>query len=574
MKNRRAIFWMLLAIALASFAHLMLSYRGGVDAALVPRAALVEEGSSGSILRLTAARADAPAAVLVRTGRWRQVEPFLATVDEKVVLKVIDALLLAGIEDFIGGAEMARLGRTYADFGLDAPRLELTVEGDAFASHLAFGAATPTGTGVYVSVAGEDAVYVVASNVFAAVDLPVDGFRRRSVLPVEVEMVQSFDVKRGSGAFMRFVREGELWKMVQPQAASASAAQVKKLLEALTAAEARAFAWPTGAEGEPSSATPALLAGYGLDPETAVTITVKCADARDYQVSFGKAAEDGQVYALVQNAGAVVAVDAALKDLALAETASFTDMRLFPVEAAAVSRVSVADGGETYLLAKGEDGVWHLDAPVAAATDTATVEALLERLLALTDDDRAATGVTVALATNLASVTVSRAAALGALRLEDLRSREILRLDPAQLKRIVVTRRGDEKPTAVVYDAGRRAWNVESSPVPGKVSAAAVDGIISLLCPLTAERIVQLKASAADLVDYGLETPQLTIAVDRAGEDTVRRNILIGERAPSGGLYATVGAADVVFVLPKETAWQLYAPLVRRQGGFDDLERK
>jgi len=138
----------------------------------------------------------------------------------------------------------------------------------------------------------------------------------------------------------------------------------------------------------------------------------------------------------------------------------------------------------------------------------------------------------------------------------------------------VVTRRGDEKPTAVVYDAGRRAWNVESSPVPGKVSAAAVDGIISLLCPLTAERIVQLKASAADLVDYGLETPQLTIAVDRAGEDTVRRNILIGERAPSGGLYATVGAADVVFVLPKETAWQLYAPLVRRQGGLDDLERK
>ena len=182
--------------------------------------------------------------------------------------------------------------------------------------------------------------------------------------------------------------------------------------------------------------------------------------------------------------------------------------------------------------------------------------------------------MTVALATNLAPAVVTRAAALGALRLEDLRSREILSIDPAQLKRLVVARRGVEKPTSVVYDPGRRAWIVESSPVPGKVSPAAVDGIVSILSPLTAESIVQLKASAADLGDYGLETPQLTIAVDRTGEDTVRRNILIGDRAPSGGLYATVGAADVVFVLPRETVWQLFAPLVRRQGDAEDLERK
>ena len=573
MKNRRIILWMSIALAVVVFAHLMLSYRGGVGTAIASRVHLLEERSS-AILRLAVARPAAPAAVLARTGRWRQYEPFTATVDEKVVLKVLDALTLAEIEDLISAADMAKLGLGPADFGLADPVLSLEVEGEGFSSRLTFGAATPAGTGVYVAVAGEDAVYVVASNVFAAVDLPVDGFRRRSVLPVDVEMVQSFDVKRGSGSFMRFVREGELWKMVQPQAASASALQVKTLLESLVAAEAVDFMWPTGVEGEPASATPALLAGYGLDPETAVTITVKCADARDWQVSFGKEAKEGQVYALVQNAGAVVTVDTALKDLAVAETASFTDTRLFPVEAAAVSRVSIAEGGETYLLAKGEDGAWHLDAPVAAATDTATVNALLERLFALTAADRADVGVTVALATNLAPAVVTRAAALGALRLEDLRSREILSIDPAQLKRLVVTRRGVEKPTAVVYDPGRRTWNVEVSPIPGKVSPAAVDGVVSILSPLTAESIVQLKASTADLGDYGLETPQLTIAVDRTGDDTVRRNILIGDRAPSGGLYATVGAADVVFVLPKETVRQLYAPLVTRQGDAEDLERK
>ncbi|MBQ3672547.1 MAG: hypothetical protein II924_03200, partial [Kiritimatiellae bacterium] len=100
MKNRRIILWMSIALAVVVFAHLMLSYRGGVGTAIASRVHLLEERSS-AILRLAVARPAAPAAVLARTGRWRQYEPFTATVDEKVVLKVLDALTLAEIEDLI-----------------------------------------------------------------------------------------------------------------------------------------------------------------------------------------------------------------------------------------------------------------------------------------------------------------------------------------------------------------------------------------------------------------------------------------------------------------------------------------
>jgi len=349
--------------------------------------------------------------------------------------------------------------------------------------------------------------------------------------------------------------------MAQPQAAPASAGKVKALLAALESAAASGFVWPTGAAGEPETATSALLAGYGLDPESAVTVTVRCADGADRQVSFGKESGGGLVYALVQNAGAVVTVDGALKDAASAGAAEFTDSRLFPFEEASVSRVSIADGDATYLLAKGEDGAWLLDAPVAAPTDAASVSKLLSRLFALRGADAAERGVSVSMTTNAEPVVVSREAALGGIRLEDLRSREVVRVDPAAVKRVVVTRPESEKPTAVVYDKDRRAWNVESSETQGTVEASAVEGLVAALSPLVADSVVKLKVSAADLRGYGLDAPWLAVAVDQAKDAVVRRNILVGAAAP-GGRYATLGAADAVFVIPDKAVEALSAPLV------------
>jgi hypothetical protein len=458
---------------------------------------------------------------------------------------------------------MAKLGLTPADFGLADPVLSLEVEGEGFSSRLTFGAPTPAGTGVYVAVAGEDAVYVVASNVFAAVDLPVDGFRRRSVLPVDVEMVQSFDVKRGSGSFMRFVCDGDMWKMVQPREAAASSVKIRSLIAGVMSASATDFVWPTGAPGESATATSALLAGYGLDPESAVTVTVKCADGVDRQISFGNEAKEGLVYALAHNASAVVTVTAALKEAALAETSEFTDTRLFPIDADAVSRVSVTDGETTYLLAK-RDSKWFLDAPVAAATDPEGVDTLVRRLLGLKLSDVAAEGVTVSMTTNIAPAVVSREAAFGEQRPESLRSREILRVEPSALKRIVVAGGRDRRSTSVVYDRDRSAWNVESSSEQGVVSSEAVEAFASAVNPLVAESIVKLKVSAADMRAYGLDDPRFTVAIDQFKDDAVRRNVLIGEVAPGGGSYATLGAADAVFVLPKKTVARLTASLVAK----------
>lgn len=560
MRNRRAIFWLLLAIILTVLAHVTLSYKGGVDKALVQRAHLLS-GTVGDVQRIALARPESPVeTVIARFSDWRLVEPYRSSVDGRVVMMLLDALTVSDIEETISDQELLRLGLTRANFGLDNPRARLAVTASDAVQEISFGSGTPAGDGVYAAIAGEDAVYVVSSNVFAAVDLSPEGFRRRSAFSIGAELVQSVDVKRGSGSFMRFVRDDEGWNLVQPRESSASDARVRQLLSEVMSATAVDFIWPTGSEGEGQTLSSALLAGYGLDPESAITVTVKCADGTDRQIAYGKEAKDGLVYALVQNGGAVVTVDGSPKDLAQSDVAFFTDTRLFPVVVENMTRVSITDRGANYLLAKGEDGSWRLDAPVVAATDAKSVAALLARIGELRPADVAAEGVTISLSTNSAPVTVARDSVLKGLRLEDLRSREILDIDPVGVKRVVVSGVAS-KPTAVIYDKDRRAWNVESSEKAGKVSPEAVDALLEKIHPLRADWIVKLKVSSSDLRAYGLETPSVTVAIDQVKEDSVRRNLLVGDMA-QGGRFATLGATDAVFVISQEVLNRLTAPLV------------
>jgi hypothetical protein len=52
------------------------------------------------------------------------------------------------------------------------------------------------------------------------------------------------------------------------------------------------------------------------------------------------------------------------------------------------------------------------------------------------------------------------------------------------------------------------------------------------------------------------------VAVDVEAPGAARRNILLGGAASGGGRYATVGGADAVFVISKQTAAALTAELV------------
>ena len=557
MSNRKSILWFLLGVIALASVHVMLTYCGGVKTQIVRRSTLVRPNAG--VASIVIERPGEPLTRLLKTSDWRLVEPFAGTVDDPVVLRLLDALSFSAVDDVLSDAELLKLGRTRGDFRLDKPWLKVTLEGDGETESVSFGALTPSSNGVYAAVSGIDAVFVAPTGVVSAVDVTTDRFRSRSLFPVGGESVSAFDVKRGTGSLLSFTREGDLWRIGD---SPASAAKVKALLTGVLSAEAQSFVWPVGATNEAQSATASLLAVYELDPESAITVTMKCVDGVDRQLSFGGEAEDGHVYALVQNGSAIVTVDARLRELARQDPVMFTDARIFPYEASAVTSFSIADGDAGYVVARDAQGAWRLDSPVAAAADAATAQALLDKILSLSSLDVRAEGLKVTVTTNSEPVVVSRTSLLGDRRLEDLRSKEILRIDPVVVKRLVRTPAGAAaKPTSVVYGRERRAWNVELGGQSASVDEKGVQAVLAAVNPLVALRIERLKVTADDLARYGLETPYLKVAVDQDREDAVRRNIIVGARTP-GGRFATVGSADAVFVLSDETVRLLESSLV------------
>ena len=560
MTNRRMILWLLAGILVFAFANFMLARNVSHKAAVIQKSSLLsvpDEAVSGIVVM----RGDAVETRLARTGEWRIVDPFSGSADESVVLRLLDALEYTPVSDAYSDKELFKLGeRTRADFDLAPPRLTLCVKSGERERRIGFGAFTPSKAEVYACVEGLPAVFVVPSNMLAAVDVPTESFRRRTLFSSGEESVAAFDVKRGS-EFLRFRKDGDVWTMVQPTEVTASAEKIKKLLADVCAARAVDFLWPVGSSNEVSDASVALLSGYGLDPENAVTVTLKGVDGTERRISFGSEANDGLVYALVHNGTAIVTVDRSLKEQASLGNADFADTRIFPFEPAQVAGLSISDGGVSCLLAKQEDGSWRMDSPVSAEADAAAVESLLSSVLALRGADEDEDGVEIGVAPDARKAKVSRRSLGVAFRLEDLRSLDIQKIDPATVRRLSVTGTDTNSTTSVVYDRDRRAWNVESSPRKGTVDEKAVERVLKAVYPLRAERVVKLKVTAGDLSAYGLDNPWLTVAIDLSREDSTRRNILVGDRT-NGGRFATVGASDAGFVLPDAACADLSQEIV------------
>lgn len=558
MNNRKSITTLLIAIALLLAAHVLLR-PGTRRTSVLSSRTLIDGGDECT--RLIVERKGEPVAVLAKAGEWKIVQPFSGTADGQSVLKVLDALSFTPVTDVISDAELLKLGHSRADFALVDPVLRVSVVVGARTSEISFGGPTPSADGVYASVEGADAVVIVPSELFAAVDRSPDSFRRRTLFSVEAESVESFDIKRGTDSVVSFSREAGVWSV---GSCRASDQKVRKFLSDLLAATAVDFVWPIGASNETERASVALLSACGLDPESAVTVSLKGVDGVNCPISFGKSADDQLAYAFVQNGAAVVTVPLALRDAAVQAPVLFTDSRLFPVELKSVGFFSVSEGDSSCILVRDGKGAWRLESPVVAPAEAPVVEAMLERLVTLSVADATTnrTGLSVCLTTNAIPLTVRREALLGEGRLEDLRSRDMVSLDPLLVKRIVRTS-GEHgvQPSSVVYARDRRAWNVESAEEGAKADEKGIANVLSALNPLTAVRVEKLRVSAADLDDYGLDRPFLTLAVDQDREDVVRRNILVGGKA-DGGRFATIGSADAVFVLSDETVQRLSSPIV------------
>lgn len=580
MSNRKIIRLLLLCNLLLIGIHVFLSFKGMGNVLLSRTTLMAPLDKSQSVERIAIARKGEPVTVLepalslattnavasARPGDWQITQPYAACAEARLARSIQDVLTLSPILQTYREQDLLDFGCTRADYGLDDPSVVVTVTVGGKDLTYSFGSVTKPGDGVFVTVGGESEIYVVATNVLAAVDHPSDGFRLRDLCPDGVETSDGFRIKRGAESLQSFrLREGTWYRSSgedDATSAPASSVNVRELFRRLAQARVADFVWPVGAPDEPTLATAPLLAGYGLDPDSATTVTLlRSGTSEQRQIAFGKPATDGFVYALAQDGRAIVRVDGGLCDFV--RTTDFSDHRLFPFEEGAVARFSVAAGGVNYRLTKVADGGWRIDEPVAAPADASVVRKLLRRVLETSVENRAESGLVVSVMTNAPAETVSADYLLSDLSLADLRSREILRIDPLDVRRLTQTGQV-ERAAAVLYDKDLRCWTIESAPSAAVVSEPAVTAALDALNPLLADKVVLLKVGPGDLHRYGLEESEARyrICIDPKEEGQIRRVILIGRKSQGGSFATLVGASESVFILSDETVRKLTAPLV------------
>ena len=507
-------------------------------------------------------------------GAWRLVRPFAVAADAAAVARLVDALTLVPVADMRSDGEILEMNETFADFGINTNSLCVTLRAGGRHASVTFGSVSPSGTEVYAHVDGSRSICALPRDAFDRIPRDLDDFRERGVLECSRDEISGLDIRVPDKPAVRLARAEGGWSILSPAAAPADGTAVGSLVDRLAAAQIVAFEMPS--RKRPSVSAGGIRAGdlvpYGLD--SGLTVTVRGASDHTEQIVFGRSAGTNLVWALVRNGTAVVSVDAALAERCRADDATLRDTRVFPfAEDEKVTSVSFTAGPAVYVLAQDTNSVWRIEAPVVAPADQSKAAEFMDRLLRLRQSDVSDEGragderVLVSVSTtvtNRPGLAVSVDLLGGKSAFADLRSKTLLAIDPATVRRLSVRNESGVE-TAVRLNIERGAWDLvrgEGVSDARRVNDEAVKALLSALARVEATGVEALAASADDLRRCGLDKPALVLAVDVDAADAVRQNILIGGSAPGGGRYATVGGADAVFVISRRTATDFTTPLV------------
>ncbi len=505
-------------------------------------------------------------------GSWRIVRPFAVKADAAAVARLLDALTLVPVADMRSEEELLELDESFADFGIGQASFTVSLGEGPRRIGVAFGNVSPSGTEVYAHVDGARSICALPRAAFDQIPRRVDDFRERGVLACPRDEISGLDIRVPDKPTVRLARTDGGWSILSPAAVPADGAAVGALVDCLAAAQVEAFEIPSRARpAAPSGGITNNLVRYGLD--AGVSVTVRGTADYTEQIVFGSSAGTNLVWALVRNGTAVVSVDAALKERCQADSASLRDTRVFPfAEGETLTSVSITAGPAVYVLAQDSNSVWRIEAPVVAPADQSKVAEFMERLLRLRQNDVSDEGragderVLVSVSTtvtNRPGLAVSVELLGGKSAFADLRSKTLLAIDPATVRRLSVRAESGVE-TAVRLNADRGAWDLvrgEGSADARRVNDEAVKALLLALARVEATGVETLAATADDLRRCGLDKPAVVLAVDVDAADAVRQNVLIGGTAPGGGRYATVGGADAVFVISRRTAADFTAPL-------------
>jgi len=329
---------------------------------------------AAAVHSVTIAPKDGETIQLERDGEeaWRIAEPIQVPADSASVQS-----LLTAVEELELDEALEETGERLADFGLDEPRVALTLAGADGAELLSLelGAKAPGDSFVYARASGRAEVVTIAPGIETDLEKKPFDFRVRDVLGVQRDAIARLEVSGPEGAFTLEKREGDSWTFTRPLKTLAGRWTVDSLVGLVAGLKMESVAAEQAED----------LAAFGLDhPER--TVEVGLDDGTEKTLEIGTSPEEGKYHAREASSRLVAVIPGALVDDLAKGMSELRAKRLLDVSTFDVEGVTAElASGERVWARSGEAGAqkWTRTEPEEADVETSKVDDALYKLTGL-----------------------------------------------------------------------------------------------------------------------------------------------------------------------------------------------
>jgi len=310
---------------------------------------------------------------LERSGdQWQLKQPLDVRANYSTVSSILDELEFAERNRSIAEKELE--GLTPKDFGLQNPRVRLTLTKKKGSMILLIGNETPTKDAVYAQLQGKKNVLVVSKSIYERLDRTLDDRDGLAVIDFQPASATRIEIK-SSDRVIEVAKSAVTtnaeprWALTRPLVARADPRKVSELLSDLNGLRVTDFV----------SEDPKDIHPYQLDePEREVTVWTG-ESGKTLQIGRASTNDPGKVYAKLKSIDSIYTVPfASVRKLAI-QANDVRDAQVLAFSESDVHGIEVLHGMDKISFVR-TDSTWSIAAPVVAVADDAAVEQLLRHL--------------------------------------------------------------------------------------------------------------------------------------------------------------------------------------------------
>lgn len=301
-----------------------------------------------------------------KDGKWQMVKPLKVKADKSEIERILSRLEFLETQRRLK-EDSEKIEKQ--NFGLDNPRIEVTINPKDKSMTLLLGDNCPVGGNMYVMLKDREEILVVRKGIFNDLDKKIEDFRDRQIVEVDKFKTSKLLIECG-GEILECRKEDEKWCITNPIQARGDSEKIEEILDKLNDLRVEDFI----------SEDPAEMEKYGLSSPKFTTTVWEGDSSRS--VIFGTS-EKNKVYAKRKAFDSIYLVKEDIIAALTREPGDLRDMDILKFTQSDAKKLIVEKKKKKYICERDSEDNWELTKPAGIDPDSSAIDDILWELSSL-----------------------------------------------------------------------------------------------------------------------------------------------------------------------------------------------